>query len=119
MKLSLPFYIKSKSSCVIEMDFVTPLPKRSGLRSGTIDSTSFFAAYWFPQIAVYDDIDGWHNFKYSGSAEFYNDFGDFDVSITGNIILFNFTNILSSNSETNFSTRWLSSIDRGSLPRLS
>jgi hypothetical protein len=56
--------------------------KKSHFRTGQVDSTSWFVAYFFPRIAVYDDIGGWNNFKYSGSAEFYNDFGDFDVSIT-------------------------------------
>jgi hypothetical protein len=56
--------------------------KKSHFRTGQVDSTSWFAAYFFPRIAVYDDIDGWNNFKYSGSAEFYNDFGNFEVKIT-------------------------------------
>ena len=56
--------------------------KKSHFRTGQVDSTSWFVAYFFPRLAVYDDIDGWNNFKYSGSAEFYNDFGNFDVEIT-------------------------------------
>ena len=27
------------------------------------DSTSFFLAYWYPQIAVYDDIFGWTGWR--------------------------------------------------------
>ena len=45
------------------------------MRTGQVDSTSYFIAYFFPRIAVYDDIDGWNDFFYSGRAEFYNDFG--------------------------------------------
>jgi hypothetical protein len=56
--------------------------KKSYDRTGRLDSTSWFAAYFFPRIAVYDDIDGWNNFRYSGTDEFYNDFGDFDAAIT-------------------------------------
>jgi hypothetical protein len=56
--------------------------KESYDRTERLDSTSWFAAYFFPRIAVYDDIDGWNNFRYSGTAEFYNDFGDFDAAIT-------------------------------------
>ena len=41
---------------------------------GTYDSTSFFIGYWYPQIAVYDDIDGWDHNNYGGQHEFYNDF---------------------------------------------
>ena len=51
------------------------------IRMGAYDSTTFFIAYWYPQIAVYDDIDGWDRYNYSGQQEFYNDFSNFDVEI--------------------------------------
>jgi len=54
----------------------------SNLRNGRYDSTSYFIGYWYPQIAVYDDIDGWDMYNYTGLQEFYNDFNDFDVRIT-------------------------------------
>lgn len=54
----------------------------SPIRTGMVDSTSYFIAYWFPRVSVYDDIDGWDTWSYNGSQEFYNDFGNFDVSIT-------------------------------------
>ena len=50
-------------------------------RSGGVDSTSWFNAYFFPRIAVRDDIDGWDASPHLGTAEFYNDFGDFDVTV--------------------------------------
>jgi len=50
-------------------------------RTGMVDSTSYFIAYFFPRLAVYDDIDGWDNWSYNGTQEFYNDFGNFRVSI--------------------------------------
>jgi Peptidase family M1 domain len=49
---------------------------------GAYDSTSFFIAYWYPQISVYDDIDGWDTFDYIGDQEFNNDFSNYDVEIT-------------------------------------
>lgn len=51
-------------------------------RTGQVDSTSFFIAYFFPRVAVYDDVDGWNDAGYNGVQEFYNDFGNFNVSIT-------------------------------------
>lgn len=54
----------------------------SHMRTGQVDSSSFFIAYWFPRIAVYDDVDGWNNYTYTGVGEFYNDFGNYNVSIT-------------------------------------
>jgi hypothetical protein len=38
-------------------------------------------AQWYPRIAVYDDLRGWDTEPYLGPAEFYNNFGRFDVSI--------------------------------------
>jgi hypothetical protein len=49
---------------------------------GAYGDSAFFVGHWFPRIAVYDDIDGWDRYPYSGNQEFYNDFGDFDVEIT-------------------------------------
>ena len=49
---------------------------------GIYDASTFFIAYWYPQIAVYDDIDGWDKVDYKGTVEFYNDFSDFDVNIS-------------------------------------
>ena len=47
-----------------------------------MDSTTYFIAYFFPHIAVYDDIDGWDVSFFTGRAEFYNEFGNFDVRIS-------------------------------------
>jgi hypothetical protein len=54
----------------------------SPVRTGMVDSTSYFIAYFFPRLAVYDDVDGWDTWSYNGSQEFYNDFGNFEVEIT-------------------------------------
>jgi hypothetical protein len=57
------------------------IPHKTTLRMGAYDSTSFFIAYWYPQLAVYDDIDGWDHNNYGGQQEFYNDFSNFDVEL--------------------------------------
>src|SRR5262249_28784108 len=36
---------------------------------------------WYPRLAKYDDLRGWDTNPYLGPAEFYNNFGRFDVSI--------------------------------------
>lgn len=58
------------------------LNEHSHIRTGQVDPGAFFIAYFFPRIAVYDDIDGWNRNPYLGSAEFYNDFCDFSVYVT-------------------------------------
>ena len=56
--------------------------KGSPVRTGAVDSTTFFIAYFFPRISVYDDIHGWNHYDYTGDAEFYNDFGNFNLFVT-------------------------------------
>ncbi|MEP6512389.1 MAG: M1 family metallopeptidase [Parafilimonas sp.] len=58
------------------------LNKTSHTRTGMVDDSAAFIAYFFPRIAVYDDIDGWNKFPYTGSQEFYNDFCDFNAAVT-------------------------------------
>lgn len=61
----------------------------SPVRMGNYGHNHFFIAYWYPQMAVYDDIDGWDKVEYLGTVEFYNDFSDYNVSVTlpGNYIV--------------------------------
>jgi len=54
----------------------------SPVRTGMVDSTSYFIAYFFPRVSVYDDVDGWDTWSYNGVQEFYNDFGNFNVEIS-------------------------------------
>ena len=65
-----------------KIDYHYTLNKTSHMRTGQVDEGAHFIAYFFPRVAVYDDIDGWNKIPYSGSEEFYNDFGDFKAAIT-------------------------------------
>jgi hypothetical protein len=51
-------------------------------RDGIIDSTSFYIAYFYPRVSVYDDYKGWDTQPFFGSLEFYNDFNDYTVNVT-------------------------------------
>ena len=64
----------------VEWHFTTSIHKN--VRMGAYDSTSFMIAFWYPQIAVYDDVDGWDRYDYTGLQEFYNDFNNYEVGIT-------------------------------------
>ncbi len=75
-------FISPKNKCNLEIEWEVTIPKYSNIRMGTYDSTSFFVAYWYPQIAVYDDVYGWDRIPYTGTVEFYNDFNNYDVKIT-------------------------------------
>jgi hypothetical protein len=75
-------YLPPHSSINIEIDWTFYFLPETRLRVGVYDSTTVFIGYWYPQIAVYDDIEGWDYYNYGGQEEFYNDFSNFDVSIT-------------------------------------
>ncbi|MGB8318699.1 MAG: M1 family metallopeptidase [Ignavibacteriaceae bacterium] len=80
VNLTKPVLPGSKTELEIRWHF--QIPKYPNPRMGAYDSTSYFIAYWYPQISVYDDIDGWDIFEYVGEQEFYNDFNSYDVEIT-------------------------------------
>lgn len=81
-KLFLDEELLPNSQVELEIDWSFQLPSTNFARFGTYDSTSFFIAYWYPQIAVYDDIDGWDTQEYTGYTEMYNDFNNYHVEIT-------------------------------------
>ena len=79
------------------------LNKGSHVRTGEIDPNSDFVAYFFPRIAVYDDIDGWNKYPYIGTQEFYNDFCNFKAGITvpKNFVVWATGNLLNCNEVLN------------------
>ncbi|MFL5594660.1 MAG: M1 family metallopeptidase [Gemmatimonadaceae bacterium] len=54
----------------------------SSNREGMIDSTTWYFAYFYPRVAVYDDYNGWDRIDFTDLQEFYSDFNDYDVSLT-------------------------------------
>jgi Peptidase family M1 domain len=69
------------SNLEISLSWQFRIPTVTKRRMGMYDNSSFFIAYWFPHIAVYDDLSGWDKFPYMGIQEFYNDYSNFDVEI--------------------------------------
>jgi len=56
------------------------MSEQSG-REGAIDSTTFYLAYFYPRVAVYDDYQGWDATEFNEALEFYNDFNDYTVTV--------------------------------------
>ncbi|PWT99155.1 MAG: aminopeptidase [Bacteroidetes bacterium] len=50
-------------------------------REGMIDSTTYFMAYAYPRVSVYDDYNGWDTDEFTDQQEFYNDFNDYTFSV--------------------------------------
>ena len=81
MVRSLPKPIAPKASANIQVKWSVIIPKETRLRMGTYNDSTLYVAYWYPQVAVYDDIDGWDRINYEGEVEFYNDINNFELEI--------------------------------------
>ena len=81
MKVTIPPMVPKKN-LVFNIKFHYTLNKGAGIRTGQVEENADFVAYFFPRIAVYDDVDGWNKYQYVGTQEFYNDFCNFHVSVT-------------------------------------
>ena len=76
----LPGVLLPGKSATFAIDWNYPLSKESG-REGQIDSNTFFVAYAFPRISVYDDYNGWDKIPHMDRVEFYNDFNDYQLAV--------------------------------------
>jgi len=79
--VDLPAPLLPHDSIKLAIDWHYNLSKRHG-REGVIDSTSFYIAYFYPRVSVYDDYKGWDTQPHTGSLEFYNDFNDYELDVT-------------------------------------
>jgi hypothetical protein len=80
-KVKLSKALKSKSKAEVKIEWEYPLSIESG-REGQIDAETFYVAYSFPRISVYDDYNGWDMIPHSDRQEFYNDFNDYSFAIS-------------------------------------
>lgn len=83
MTVALGTPLASGGSSSIEMDWSYEVPPHTGsFRQGQEDGEVFYIGYWYPQMAVYDDIYGWHTDQYLGMGEHYMGYGSYELSIT-------------------------------------
>jgi hypothetical protein len=75
--------IAPRSTAKVEIEWHTKLPGGNTGRGHRMTQrwgdTLFQPTQWFPRLAKYDDLRGWDTNVYLGPAEFYNNFGRFDV----------------------------------------
>jgi hypothetical protein len=69
------------STATLTVDWHFRIPGADNFRMGQ-DGEVYYLAYWYPQMAVYDDVTGWTAQPYQGDGEFYMGYADYDVSIT-------------------------------------
>ena len=83
VRLQKPIPAHGTGTFEVSWSFQVPLvPENArGDRMGSWGHRLFQVAQWYPQVAMYDDLRGWNIDPYLGDAEFYNNFGSFDVTL--------------------------------------
>lgn len=81
MPVRLAHALLPKDSVDLDVAWDFQVPPDGAPREGT-NGDAFMVAYWYPQFAVYDDVNGWETDAYLGTAEFYMDYADYDVNIS-------------------------------------
>jgi hypothetical protein len=80
MALRLPAPLEPGGS--LELGFEWSLRVAPDGPRGGQDRETYVLSYWYPQVAVYDDVNGWQADQYLGNAEFYMGYADYDVALT-------------------------------------
>ncbi len=81
-QIRLPSPLAAGASAVLELDFGFEIPRAgAGGRMGWSRDNMFYLAYWYPQMAVYDDVGGWQTDAFLGNSEFYMGYGSYDVTL--------------------------------------
>ncbi len=81
MYVYLPEKILPRSQTEIKVSWQCQIPVHRAIRYGKYGENTFFVGYWYPEIAVYDDVFGWNTRGFTGIQEYHNDHNNFDVTI--------------------------------------
>lgn len=81
MRVDLSRPLASGSELELEVGWSFPIPPYGAARMGS-DGPLYEIAWWYPRLAVFDDVRGWNNEPYIGAGEFYLEYGSFDVALT-------------------------------------
>jgi hypothetical protein len=81
IRLAQPLPPKSSLQMEVSWEFTMPSDENA-TRECVCDPNTFFVPYFYPEIAVYDDLHGWASTPYNGLQEFYHDFSNYELNIT-------------------------------------
>jgi hypothetical protein len=81
MTIRPPEPVEPGESVQLTFEWNYRVPEAGAPRNGT-DGEVWYMAYWYPQIAVFDDVNGWKADPYMGDGEFYMGYADYDVRLT-------------------------------------
>jgi hypothetical protein len=82
MMIRAPRSVPARDSLTLDLAYGFTVPEGgAGGRMGYNGGNLFYLAYWYPQMAVYDDVVGWQTDPFLGNAEFYMGYGNYDVTL--------------------------------------
>lgn len=81
MQLPLGAPLRAGATATLELEWTLTVPPDGAPRGGRNDNVSM-VSYWYPQMAVYDDVNGWQLDQYMTNAEFYMGYGSYRVALT-------------------------------------
>lgn len=81
--LRVPVALDPGEEATLEMEWSFQVPRAGQApRMGHEDHHVYWLGYWYPQLAVHEDVGGWVADPYLGNGEFYMGWADYDVSVT-------------------------------------
>jgi aminopeptidase N len=81
LRLEAPEPVAPGETVQVDVDWAFRIPQSGAGRMGWSDDDLFYLGYWYPQMAVYDDVVGWQTDPYLGRGEFYMGYGRYDVRL--------------------------------------
>src|SRR5664279_976225 len=79
-RVDLPAPLMPHDSLHLSVSWHYDMSREAG-REGMLDSTTYYLAYFYPRVSVYDDYNGWDDMTFTDDQEFYSDFNDYDVTV--------------------------------------
>ena len=82
MAIRPPAPLMPGDSLLLELDYGYRIPQAgAGGRMGYSQDNLVYLAYWYPQVAVYDDVVGWQIDPFLSGAEFYLGYGRYEYTV--------------------------------------
>lgn len=74
--------LKSGDKLTLKLKWQNKVAANTQHRGGQYGPNSWMIPYWYPQLAVYDDIYGWDDVQHTANEEFLQEFANYDVKLT-------------------------------------
>lgn len=81
MEVRLPEPLEQGDTLTLDLAWAVTLPQSGSGRMGYSEHEVYMVAYWFPKMAVFDNLRGWDAQPYLGNGEFYDGFGNYRATL--------------------------------------